>query len=95
MKTSHVDRMAVELEHARRKSYGEGRPPFQALLDTAIETRERVLGCLRRGLGRCHIVRELGVSRDRVKRAYAVLAREGKIYWDASKGANGGWRARS
>jgi DNA-binding phage protein len=94
MKTLHVDRMAVELEHARRESCREGRPSFRALLDTALETRDRVLGCLRRGLGRAHIARELGISRDRVKRAYVVLAREGKIYWDESKGGSGGWRVR-
>jgi DNA invertase Pin-like site-specific DNA recombinase len=95
MKTSHVDRMAAGIEDARREVCKEGRQSFRATLDAALEARARVLECLRQGVGKSQIARQLGISRDRVQRAYVVLAREGKICWDKAKGGSGGWKVRN
>lgn len=94
MKTSHVDRLAAGIEDARREVCKEGRQSFRATLDAALEARARVLECLRYGWGKSQIARHLGISRDRVQRAYVVLAREGKICWNKTKGGSGGWKVR-
>ena len=95
MKTSNIDRLADVLDCSRRSVLREGRQSHREHLDEAFKTRGRVLKLLSLGFGRNVIVRKLGISKARVQRAYEVLAREGKIYWDESKGGSGGWRVRN
>ena len=94
LKTTHIDEMAKDLHVAYAGGLTNKKKSFSRRLWEAERKREMVLRGLRDGLGKRDISKRYGIALTAVQYAYTVLRNEGKLWWDESKGSNGGWRVR-